>query len=119
MKIEKLHINNFRSLVKFQVDDFATTTIFYGANNAGKSNILKALEYIFQRKVQYEKGNYTAPINFYEGVIKDFSYNFFNNDKNLIIDFSVAISIFKSDTEIKDSIINLFKKWPDYSTPHP
>ena len=111
MKIEKFHINNFRSLVNFKVDDLATTTIFYGENNAGKSNILKALEFIFQRKVQFEKGDFTEPINFYEGVIKGFSNNFFNNDKTHEIDFSVDITISTNETIIKDIIKPLFKKW--------
>ena len=116
MKIEKLYINNFRSLVNFKVDDLATTTIFYGENNAGKSNILKALEFIFQRKVQSEKGDFTNPINFYEGVIQGFSNNFFNNDKELIIDFSVDITISKDETLIKNIITPLFKKWPNNLT---
>lgn len=113
MKIEKFYINNFRSLINFKVDNLATTTIFYGLNNAGKSNILKALEFIFQRKVQSEKGDFTNPINFYEGVIKGFSNNFFNNDKKLIIDFSVDIIISKDETVIKNTITSLFKKWPN------
>lgn len=116
MKIEKFYINNFRSLVNFKIDDLATTTIFYGENNAGKSNILKALEFIFQRKVQFEKGDFTEPINFYEGVIKGFSNNFFNNDRALTIDFSVDITILKDETEIKSTIIPLFKKWPNNLT---
>jgi len=112
MKISKLYVNNFRSLVDFRVDEFDSTTIFYGQNNAGKSNILKILELIFKRKVQYAEGDFTDPKNFYEGVIRGFSNNFFNNNKNLTIDFSVNVELSKSETVIKDVINKLFKKWP-------
>jgi len=62
------------------------------------------------------KGDFTKPINFYEGVIKGFSNNFFNNVKDLIIDFSVDVTISKVETEIKSTILSLFKKWPNNLT---
>jgi predicted ATP-dependent endonuclease of OLD family len=113
MKINKLHVNNFRSLVNFKVDEFDSTTIFYGENNAGKSNILKILEFIFKRKVQYSDHEFTTPINFYEGVIRGFSNNFFNNDVKNTIDFFVEVELKKSEIEVKESINKLFKKWPE------
>lgn len=113
MKISKLYVNNFRSLVDFKVDEFDSTTIFYGQNNAGKSNILKILEIIFKRKVQYSDPEFTPPKNFYEGVIRGFSNNFFNNDDDLVIDFIVDVKISKGETEIKEIINKLFKKWPE------
>jgi predicted ATP-dependent endonuclease of OLD family len=113
MKINKLHINNFRSLVDFKVDEFDSTTIFYGENNAGKSNILKILELIFKRKVQYSDNDFTTPKNFYEGVVRGFSNNFFNNDEKNIIDFLVEVKLLKCETEVQDTINKLFKTWPD------
>lgn len=113
MNIVKFQITNFRSLVDFKVDDFSITTVFYGENNAGKSNILKALELIFQRKVQYQDGDFTQPVNFYEGIIKDFSNNFYNNNKALTISFSVEIAVRIEETEIRESIKDLFKVWPE------
>lgn len=113
MKISKLYVNNFRSLVDFSVDEFDATTIFYGQNNAGKSNILRILELIFERKVQSSDNEFTDAKNFYEGVIRGFSNNFFNNDKSLEINFSVSVELLKSETKIKDVINKLFKKWPE------
>ncbi|MHC1736618.1 MAG: AAA family ATPase [Ignavibacteriaceae bacterium] len=113
MKIEKFHITNFRSLVDFKIDSFANTTIFYGLNNAGKSNILKSLVYIFERKPLFEKEVFTPVKNFYGGLIKDFKNNFYNIDNSLEIKFEVGLSIEKGELPVAKSIVRLLKKWPD------
>ncbi len=113
MKITKFYINKFRSLVNFKVDKLDATTIFYGENNAGKSNILKALEIIFKRKSLFEGNELTLPKIFYEGFIDDFSYNFYNNEEISKIDFLVEVIIKKSDLDIKNTIKSLFKVWPE------
>lgn len=47
MKIEKLHIENFRSIETLALET-ADILALVGRNNSGKSNILKALEFFFE-----------------------------------------------------------------------
>ncbi len=51
MKLEKLHIRNYKSLVDLEIVQPNPFTVFAGANGVGKSNIFEALEfskYIFE-----------------------------------------------------------------------
>lgn len=109
MKVEKFHITNYRSLVDFKVDAFDSTTIFYGLNNAGKSNIISALHTIFKRKPQYNQGVLGGPINFYTGILPDFTSNFFNQNDSLVIDFSVELSALQEEFIIAETIKKIFK----------
>lgn len=45
MKIKKLHIQNYKSLVNLEIIEPNPFTVFAGSNGAGKSNIFEALEY--------------------------------------------------------------------------
>lgn len=45
MKIKKLHIKNFKSLVDVEIVEPNPFTVFVGANGVGKSNIFEALEF--------------------------------------------------------------------------
>jgi predicted ATP-dependent endonuclease of OLD family len=108
MKISSFYINNYRSLVNFKVEEFDSTTIFYGENNAGKSNILNALYTIFQRK---KKSPDEEPQNFYEGIIENFSNNFFNNTTTSI-DFNVGVEIGNSELTILPIISKIIKSKP-------
>lgn len=45
MKLEKLHIKNYKSLVDLEIIKPNPFTVFAGPNGAGKSNIFEALEY--------------------------------------------------------------------------
>lgn len=45
MKIKKLHIKNFKSLVDLEIVEPNPFTVFVGANGVGKSNIFEALEF--------------------------------------------------------------------------
>lgn len=112
MKISSLKVSNFRSLVDFEVSDFGDTTVFYGENNAGKSNILNFLHILFKKKSKYEQGQYSIQQNFYEGVIQNFANNFFNNDESKVITFEVGLSIELKELSIQDAIKKLFNKWP-------
>ena len=47
MKIKQVQICNFRSIKNLDFD-FKDFTVLLGANNSGKSNILKALNFFFQ-----------------------------------------------------------------------
>jgi AAA15 family ATPase/GTPase len=95
MIIEKFNVNKFRSLINFKVDKLGPVTTFYGDNNTGKSNILALLYLIFKRKKQYKEDQKILtnnPINFYQGIIENFSYNFFNHEKTNI-DFDITINL--------------------------
>lgn len=46
MKIKKLQIRNFKSLVNFELEDLKPFCAFVGPNASGKSNIFEALEFI-------------------------------------------------------------------------
>ena len=103
MKIKSFYINNFRSLVDFKIVNFDDTTIFYGENNAGKSNVLNALTTIFMRKRSEQGGPFQS---FYSGIIDKFSNNFYGN-KTENINFVVEVSLNKDE-------INLGKIVKDY-----
>jgi predicted ATPase len=45
VKIKKLHIKNFKSLVDLEIVEPNPFTVFVGANGVGKSNIFEALEF--------------------------------------------------------------------------
>jgi AAA15 family ATPase/GTPase len=45
MRIKQLHINNFKSLVNFELRDLKPFCAFVGPNASGKSNIFEALEF--------------------------------------------------------------------------
>jgi predicted ATP-dependent endonuclease of OLD family len=49
MKIQSVHIKNYRALTDIQVD-FDTVTTFIGPNGVGKSSILRALDWYFNGK---------------------------------------------------------------------
>ncbi len=46
MKITKIHINNFKSLINLEINNPNAFSVFAGPNGSGKSNIFEALEYI-------------------------------------------------------------------------
>lgn len=111
MRIINFAIQNFRSLKNLKIENFSETTIFYGENNAGKSNILYALYLIFKRKSKSGQGkdDFSQAENFYEGVIFDSRNNFFNKNYKDPITFQVEIEFNISELEIDQSIKSLFK----------
>lgn len=52
--IKKIKIENFRSSVDISLDDISDLAIFAGANDSGKSNILRALNLFFNNKTSIE-----------------------------------------------------------------
>jgi AAA15 family ATPase/GTPase len=109
MNIKKLTIENYRSLKNLKIADFGKTTIFYGDNNAGKSNILNALNLIFTRKPKLVSGDSLSELeNFYEGVVVDSQNSYFNSDTTQPIKFLVEVEILKSELNIDAEIKSLF-----------
>lgn len=115
MKITKFSIENYRSLKDLKIDGFDTTTIFYGDNNAGKSNVLNALHLIFSRKPKLTSEGLTDFENFYQGILRDSQNSFFNNNTSTPIKFSVDVEVAKSELNIDDEIKSLFKTGPKFS----
>ncbi|MCB9063497.1 MAG: AAA family ATPase [Halobacteriovoraceae bacterium] len=97
-------MKNFRSLSNVQIRDFEDINMVYGVNNSGKSNFLKFLELVFQRKekknqvIFQEDGQEVTRVeiektNFWEGYIYDMPFLFTNNQKEKDIEFSVSLLI--------------------------
>ncbi len=55
MKIEKIEIDNFKSLNNFKIEHPNPFTVFVGANGVGKSNIFEALEFLNYRANSYKE----------------------------------------------------------------
>jgi predicted ATPase len=70
MKIKKLHIQNFKSLVDFQLEDMPQFCAFVGPNASGKSNIFEAVEFS-----NYYVKYYREAIDFFGGKKEIFSFN--------------------------------------------
>lgn len=45
MKINKIHIKNFKSITSIKLENISSFSIFAGANGVGKSNIFEAIEF--------------------------------------------------------------------------
>ncbi|HVA98053.1 MAG TPA: AAA family ATPase [Bacteroidia bacterium] len=114
MKVKKFSIKNYRSLKEISIDQFDATTIFYGNNNAGKSNILNALELIFKRKQILDQVGLTAPQTFLIGDIPDSKNNFYNNETHNPIAFNVDIEVGAAELNISHNISTLFSKQENY-----
>lgn len=115
MRVKKFSIKNYRSLKDISISDFDSTTIFYGDNNAGKSNILSALELLFKRKPILHEGDLTKSENFYVGNIPDSKNNFYNNETSIPITFTVEIEVDISELDISSNISSLFSKKGAYN----
>lgn len=73
MKIQKLHIENFRSIKNQTIENIRDALILIGKNNAGKSAIINAIR-TFWGDIGLERGD------------------FYKNSKNLAIDVTFSIS---------------------------
>ena len=63
MMIEKIEIQYFRSIYRATISNISDINIFSGKNDAGKSNILKALNLFFNNYVVFD-GDYTFKENY-------------------------------------------------------
>lgn len=86
MKITKLQFENFKSFEEFDFDGFAKVNVLYGFNNSGKSNLLKLISLIFERKEipgqTPEEIQVESLGNFWEGIIDRRPFLFRNDDWN-------------------------------------
>lgn len=89
MKLQKLHIKNYKSLVDLEIVEPNPFTVFAGPNGAGKSNIFEALEFILwpdrynrDRVFGWEDilKNRLLSSNFYEFHIESDEFNYYASD---------------------------------------
>ncbi len=90
MRIKKLHIQNFKSLVDFQLEDIPQFCAFVGPNASGKSNIFEALEFInYLIRFDFEAAS------FFGGSSAIFSFNSIDIRNNSTVsgqDFVIQLS---------------------------
>lgn len=98
MHVSSFSISGYRSLLDVHIRDMRRVCIFHGLNNTGKSNILSALETIFQRKVWLDETETAGGVTtherqggFWRGRIPHFRDNFYQGRKDDIT-FSVSIT---------------------------
>ncbi len=89
MKIRSIHIQNFRSLQKLDMDDVGDIVILVGANSSGKTNIIDALTLFFNEL--------TPEIQRNIGSIPD--YTWFDRDATIPITFDMTIELNKEDAD--------------------
>ena len=117
MKVSYFRVTNFRSLRKIEIKECESTTLFYGENNTGKSNILSAFEAIFKTKVP--KPAVTPPSdasppspmaqNFWSGLLEPFGDNFYHNSKG-DIEFDIHLAVENRELEsVRDGLVLLNK----------
>ncbi|HLZ17698.1 MAG TPA: ATP-binding protein [Cyclobacteriaceae bacterium] len=88
MKIKKLQIKNFKSLVDFELEDLKPFCAFVGPNASGKSNIFEALEFT-NYVIRYQN---EAP-GFFNGLESIFSYQSDHNSIYCTYEFDNGILI--------------------------
>lgn len=119
MEIQSIRISGFRSLTNVAISGLGPVNIFYGDNNAGKSNILAALEILF-RVERYEEQE--SPVAaFLKGEISNFIDNFTikpDGEKSSIIHMHVKLGLNDDDLENIDLFHNFIVDNNIYETGH-
>ena len=80
MKIKRLYINNYKSLVDFELIDPNPFSVFVGPNAAGKSNVFEALEFLSYAKDFSFANNLFGGANNY--LNKNTQTNLFSQEEN-------------------------------------
>jgi predicted ATPase len=93
MRIKKIQIKNFKSLVDFELEDLKPFCAFVGPNASGKSNIFEALEfsnYVFLYSLEALKffGGKEAVLSYNRKFLSDFP-----NPKDMVFEFEFASEI--------------------------
>ncbi len=111
MIIRKFKVTNFRSLKNVNLVDLSDVVVFFGDNDTGKSNLLAFLEIIFQEKynidtttLSSEREESKIPSGFWDGIVDNFSDNFFRNEDEPI-SFAFLISFQEEEISFIPRII--------------
>ncbi|MBU0666826.1 MAG: AAA family ATPase [Nanoarchaeota archaeon] len=83
MKIKKLLIKNYKSIEKLEIDNLNDLNIYIGKNDAGKSNIIKALDLLFNANPQtnWQQPKITTENELETIYDKEIKYLFFKKDE--------------------------------------
>ncbi len=105
MRIKQIHIQNFKSLVDFKLENLPQFCAFVGPNASGKSNIFEALEFVnLLPRYVFETAN------LFDGGGDFINYNYLEESINLIkpifIDYNLA---FQNGLYVSNSLI-FFRK---------
>ncbi len=85
MKIEKIEIDNFKSLNNFKIENPNPFSVFVGANGVGKSNIFEALEYL-----NYKAKSYKETDDLFDGYKNFINYKRYHENFFINIHYSVG-----------------------------
>jgi predicted ATPase len=111
MAIEKIQINNFKSLVDLTIENPNPFTVFVGPNASGKSNIFEALEFFsFLKRFGFEE---TVSSFFDKGSILNYSNP--NRSFKIQIKFSDINTYFSADKNFSNQKIKGFPRIKKYS----
>ncbi|NQU98550.1 AAA family ATPase [Candidatus Woesearchaeota archaeon] len=83
MKIKKVVIKNYKSIKNLEIDSIENLNVFIGKNDAGKSNVINALDVVFNSQIQNYDGSLklvseTELDTVFEGLAP---YTFFDKNK--------------------------------------
>ncbi|MFH1590073.1 MAG: AAA family ATPase [archaeon] len=94
MRISKLSIRNYKSIRELDVHDFQNLNVFIGKNDAGKSNIIGALDVVFNSNIlDYNGSLKVLKEDVVETIFNEsLPYQFFNK-KHLEAEITVYIDI--------------------------
>jgi AAA15 family ATPase/GTPase len=115
MRLKRIHIRNFKSLVDFELTDLKQFCAFVGPNASGKSNIFEALEFSnFAFKYSFDASTFFGgkksiysynPIKVEDYIFKEggqtFLYEF--ND-GIKIDFFLSFSLENNNGDVNNNI---------------
>ena len=125
MKVLEFRVCGFRSLKQTTVTGLATKCIFHGENGSGKSNLLLALEAIFQSKKsgpgialerEEEEAQPQRDTPFWQGEIQNFGENFYMGGQGPIT-FEVLLQVapsFFSDLDEQNILASLEESGHDF-----
>lgn len=119
MRIQYFEIHGFRSLSDVKINGLGPVNIFYGENNAGKSNILAAFEIAFRVERVEELESPVA--GFLRSEFSDFVDNFTINPdgtRATKIDIKVRIGLSDEDLEVVPTFSKLIKDTGIYEGGH-
>lgn len=117
IRITKLTVSNFKSLINTEIERFGNVNLFYGYNNSGKSNIFKFLTLLFSKKMEGTRikvapseeeesfkstsNTLTQETDFWSGNILGEPYLFTNNVKSSPITFHITLEV--SNTSLPET----------------
>lgn len=119
MIIQSIDVKGFRSLSSVKVTSFGPVNIFYGENNAGKSNVLAALEIAFRvERVE----DFASPVaGFLRSELSNFIDNFYigaDGKRAEKIEINIRLGINENDLKKLSNFDKFIKEQNIYEAGH-